>query len=253
MDKQVIAPYVRAMKLESLEASINVADQTLLYFQHIKHNLSITPDPAVCVALSLYKLDYSNQSRLEQLAKMHGIPLNIFFRRCSETRHLLNLPLEISFEEIAKSINIPVRFTITTNKIYDDLKNELPGDETLNRASVKAAITLVVAVKRGYKRDEILESLSRLISADPKDILDTELIIRTLIGKRYGVAPKSRNPQKQTKETPDEIKKSVHEELEKMKLQQTKKKDGKKIQAKLSFDVIPRKEKFTEKNNVLES
>ncbi|OHT09069.1 hypothetical protein TRFO_04643 [Tritrichomonas foetus] len=243
-DKQIIAPYVRAMKLENLETSIQVADQALLYYQHLKYNFQKKNDPGVCVALSLYKFKLETDDRLRQIASMQGIPNNFLVRRISDTRQLLDIPYEVSYEEIAKEINIPTRFAVTANKIFDDLKNEFPDDKTINRAAIKAAIMLVVAIKRGYKREKTMNDLSRVTTTDPKAILENELMIRTLIGNRYGgknLAPKPTEPV--PKVAADEhIKEITRQEIGKMAKKQKNK--AKKIQKKLDFGFIPRKETF---------
>ena len=253
MDKKIIAPYVRASKLDSLEESTQIADQSLVYFQLLKHNYPNHLNPAACVVLSLYSSNLVTQQRLDQLSKMQGITANILLRNVSEIRQLLNLKCEKTYEEIAQAAKLPMRFSSTCNKIFDDLKKEFNEEETLNRAAMKAAIMLVVAVKRGYKRNEIVDALSRITSTDQKEILENELTVRKLIGNRYGgknLAPKQKDPSKpvNTQQPISENKEEKEKQDNKIDeieiLKQEQKKNVKKVQTKLTFFSTPHKQKF---------
>lgn len=251
MDKQVIAPYVRKSNLDNLETSIKVADQSLYYYGQLKHNFPNHLNPAACVVLSLYTFNLVTEKRLEQLSKMQGITINVLLRTVSEIRQLLNMKCELTYEEIAEASKLPLRFACTCNKILADLQKEFDENETLNRAAMKAAIMLVVAVKRGYKRNEVVENLSKITSTDPKDILENELTVRKLIGNRYGgknLTPKDKNAETTvtplTPENRKEMQEEVKEQLETLKQEQKKK--LKKVQTKLSFFCTPQKEVFKE-------
>lgn len=249
MDKQIVAPYVRASRLDSLEQSVQIADQSLIYFRNLKHNFPRIRNPAACVALSLYKFNLINEERLKKLSGMQGTEIEVLLRNVSEIRQLLNLEWETSYEEMALASKLPIRFSNTAAKIYSDLQKEFPDDNTINRAAIKAAIMLVVAIKRGYKRDDVITPLSRVTTTDPKTILENEILIRKLIGKRYGgkdVTPRNEsgiNEKRQPVEVPEKVKEEARSALQNRQ-KEKQKNTSKPKQSKLTFDIIPQKEVF---------
>lgn len=185
-DKQLIAPYVRNAALPDLETSIQVADTALLYFKNLKRNYSQTPSPVACVTLAVYKHNQATTERVQKLAKLSGCSFDGFLRQVSETRALLNLPFDMSFEQIATEAKLPLRLANTANKIFRDIQASFPDDQTLSRSAIYASVMLLVAYKRGYNKNVVLEDLARITTTDQSAILDAESVVRNLIGDRYG-------------------------------------------------------------------
>lgn len=233
--KQVIAPYVKECKLPDLDTSIRVADAALEYYLRMKREYPKVCNPGSCVGLAIYKERLISEERLSQIARMSGLDTNGIVSKISETRQLLNVKFELSFEEIALESNLPIRYAITAEKIFNDIKSEFPKDQTLSRPGILSAIMLLVAVKRGSNKKEILEKLFKITSTDQRIILSNETMIRGIIGNRYGKsrggAPKN---QIEPKMIDTEIKKELEEDIALIHNQVHKKQK----QLKLQFDVI---------------
>lgn len=238
--KQIIAPYVKECRFPDLETSIKVADSALEYYQRMKREYPKLCHPGSCVGLAIYKEKQTSEERLNCIAKMSGLDISGIVSKISETRQLLNVKFELSFEEIALEANLPIRYAITAEKIYNDIKSEFLNDKTLNRPAILSAIMLLVAVKRGINKKDILEKLFKITSTDQRVILSNETMIRGIIGNRYGKsrggAPKNHVEQKRTD---PEIKKEMEKEVAKIHKQEHKKQK----QLKLQFSVVPKEKK----------
>jgi hypothetical protein len=238
MDKKVIAPYVRQLLLPDLETSIRVADAALVYFQSLHREYVTAPHPGACVGLALYQTELDTMERISCLAKLSGKTLEGFLKVLSETRTLLRLPFAMSFDELVAHAHLPVRLASTAKKIFSDLQAEFPGEAEVSRASICAAVLLVVAVKRGFNKAQTLASLAAITTSDPEDVGKSEIMIRNLIGQKYGLKTATRNTEPSDREAGEEVKRATELKMAEMK------KEGAKpmIQGKLNFALASRRE-----------
>jgi hypothetical protein len=170
---------------------------------------------------------------------MSGKTMQGFLKVLSETRSLLNLPFAISFDQLAQEARLPVRLVCTARKVFSDLQAEFPGDSRVSRAAIYAAVMLVVAVKRGFKKDETLADLSRITSSDPDDVLKSEQMIRDLLGRKHGFRV-PHPPDERPGEASEELKETAARMMQQLKEEARAPK--KKVQQKLSFPLVPRRE-----------
>jgi hypothetical protein len=239
MDRKIISPYVREVRLPDLATSIAVADQALGYYQSVTRQFPNRSHPGACVALALYQKELDTEERIALIARMSGHTMNGFLKVLSETRHLLNVPVKISFDGLVQQAKLPVRLASTARKVFSDLQTELSGDGQLSRGAIYAAVMLVVAVKRGFKKTETLADLSRITSSDPEDVLSCERMIRDLLSRKYGFRS-SEKPEVVRHGVSDEVRAASHEAMEQLKAEAGLKK--KMTQKKLDFALIPRRE-----------
>ena len=227
MEKRAVAPYVRALDLPDLDASIRISDESTLFLKAIQQDAPARAHPAVCVALALYRHELDTKKRMEALSKMCGKTVDSFMRSVSEARSVLRLPFIVSFEQLAEAARLPAVLASTGRKVYNDIK---PGMDQAgeNAALVSAAVMLVVAVKRGFDRDQTLAALARVTSTDPDDVVKKEAAVRDVIGRRYVL--KSRDDENM-------------EELKRVSSEIVAEKQKQKVQKKLNFAMIPRREK----------
>jgi hypothetical protein len=237
MDRRVIAPYVRESRLPDLETSTRVADQALLFFQSLRAQYDNQVHPGACVGLALYQSQLDTEQRIAKLAAMSGRTMDGFLRLLSQTRALLDLPFAISFDQLAEDARLPVRFASTARKVLSDLQAEFPEDGRVSRAAVHAAVMLVVAVKHGVKKAEVLSDLARITLSDPEDVLRCEQMIRDLLGRKHGLAPAHRAP-RPPGHASEELKAVAAQAI----AQLAERGGGKKVQQKLSFALVPRRE-----------
>ena len=236
MDRKIIAPYVKESRLPDLETSIRIADQALLYFKSVERQCQGKVTPGACVALALYNEGFESEERIKAMAKMSGKTFDAFMKVVSETRAILGLPFTISFEQLAEGAHLPKRLAATAKKVFDDLKAEFSEDDKLNRAGIYAAVMLVIAVKRGFKKELTVRELARVTSADPEDILKTEVMIRELIGKKYGLTVK-KSDERVSGEAGEDVKLASAKAMEAMAKEQKSGKK-KKVQQKLDFGPV---------------
>ena len=227
MDRKVIAPYVKAARLPDLDTSIQIADQSLMYFKSVQRQSQGNVIPGACVALALYNEGFDNKERINTMAKMSGRTVDSFLKVVSETRALLGLPFKISFEQLTEGAHLPIRLASTAQKVFQDLQAEFTEDDNLNRASIYAAVMLVIAVKRGFKKELTLSELARVTAADPEDILKTEAMIRELIGKKYGLRTKTKPASSGLAEAGEELRSASAKAMEELK------KEGKSLKKKV--------------------
>ena len=227
MEKRAVAPYVRALDLPDLDASIRISDESTLFLKAIQQDAPARAHPAVCVALALYRHELDTKKRMEALSKMCGKTVDSFMRSVSEARSVLRLPFIVSFEQLAEAARLPAVLASTGRKVYNDIK---PGMDQAgeNAALVSAAVMLVVAVKRGFDRDQTLAALARVTSTDPDDVVKKEAAVRDVIGRRYVL--KSRDDEHM-------------EELKRVSSEIVAEKQKQKVQKTLNFAMIPRREK----------
>jgi hypothetical protein len=239
MERRLLSPYVREMQLPDLETSIKIADQALEYYHSLNRQFPARCHPGACVALALYQKELDTESRIAFIAKMSGQTMEGFLKVVSEARHLLNIPVNISFDELVQQARLPTRLASTARKVFEDLLAAIPGDTQLRRSAVYAAVMLVVAVKRGFKKLETLADLSRITSSDPDDVLNCERVIRDILARKYGFRS-SEKPRAVHGEAADEIKAISEQTMEQMRTGSGPKK--KMVQRKLGFALIPRRE-----------
>jgi hypothetical protein len=170
---------------------------------------------------------------------MSGKTLDSFLKLLSQTRSLLDLPFSMSFEDLAESARLPIRFASTARKVLLDLQSEFPEDTRVSRAAIHAAVMLVIAVKRGVKKEPTLADLARITSSDPEDVLRCEQMIRDLLGRKHGFK-RSHHQQNEPGEASNELKAESARVMEQ--LEQEVKAPKKKIQQKLCFPLVPRRE-----------
>lgn len=227
MDKQTVAPYVRALNLEDLNTRIQISDEALMFLKSLQH---VHASPGACVALALYRHDLDTKERVTALAKLSGKTLDAFMKSVSENRAELRLPFPISFEELAESAHLPVGLAGTAKQVFLDIKSELPEDS----AAICASVMLACATKRGFNRDLTLSALARISSTDPDQLLETEAIVQKTIDRHY----RPKKPEEELPEHVKEIRKVSSEVMAELKADQKKK-----VQQKLNFRLIPRREK----------
>ena len=226
MEKRLVAPYVRALDLPDLDSSIRISDESTLFLRAIQQDAPTRAHPAVCVALALYRHELDTKKRMEALSKMCGKTLDSFMRSVSEARSVLRLPFIVSFEQLAEAARLPAVLASTGRKVFNDIKPGMEASE--NTALLSAAVMLVVAVKRGFDREQTLAALARVTSTDPDDVVEKEAVVRDLIGRRYVLKPKDDENMEELKRVSSEV---------------IAEKQKQKVQQKLNFALIPRREK----------
>ncbi|KAH0787162.1 hypothetical protein GPJ56_008876 [Histomonas meleagridis] len=239
--KKIISPYVLQSRLSDLETSIRVADNALFYYKNLQRDFPNVLHPGACVGLALYKENQATEERLQRLANMSGLRLDGFMSKISNIRQLLNVEFNLTFEQISLMANIPIRYAHTASKIFEDIKNEFPNDQTLNRAALVAAILLVVAVKRGMNKIAVLENLTKITVTNQQDVLSVEAIVRATIGNRYGKCRQAPiHPHTSTQSIDPQLKQSIQAEVEQLQSKPMKKQK----QMMLDFAIIPKKQEI---------
>ena len=233
--KPFIAPFVRAAHFPDLETSIKVADKGLEIYNRLKSNYAKSINGGACVGLAAIALGFANETVMNNILKISGSTMKDFLKNINMIRSLLNIPIEMSFQNIAEQAKIPIRYATTAQKIYNSMIERDPKDIGLQRPAVYAGVLLAVAVARDQKKDETLEKLSRVTYSDPIEVLGVEKMVREFAGGNYGIKAPSSQPETVEKLIRTEISEEVRAAVEASKKSLELDKKKKKKQTKLSF------------------
>ena len=236
---QLIAPYVRKAKFENPDIAIKVAEAAESYYKKIALNETPQYLPAACVGAAIMSLRLENSENISILSKMCSMPLPLFQKKVENICSELNIPCNMTFEDIINRSNLPKKFTNTCMRLYQEICTLHPNDTNLSKRSVYAAVVLIVATKRGLPKTETAEVLSKVTQASSSEIISISNLLRQDIGPEFQI--KKVKPPEDERPDPDpkDVAK-IHQVAENALESIAADKKKKKKQTTLSFSATPK-------------
>lgn len=184
---QLIAPYVRKIKFEDLDTAIKVAELAESYYKKIALNETPQYLPAACVGTAIMALHLENSENILALSKMCSIALPLFQKKIEVICNQLNIPCNMTFDDIIERSSLPKKFLGTCIKVYQQICSTHPNDNSLSKRSVYAAVVLIVATKRGLPKAETAAALSKVTQTSATEIISISNLLRQDLGPDFQI------------------------------------------------------------------